>query len=85
MTNRVDGQSRRNVVGIDGSPGSRSALRRSTTPARLVDDRLRVRVPVLYEADTHAASAEKILGEPEVAAESREPVPGCRSETGAPS
>lgn len=75
MTDEVDEQPRRIVVGVDGSPGSRSALRWAITHARLIgaevdaviawQDPVMVGytygVPALYEADALAAGAEKTV------------------------
>jgi nucleotide-binding universal stress UspA family protein len=90
MTDRVDEYPRRIVVGVDGSAGSRSALRWAITQARLVGAEVEAvvawqdpvmvgytfGVPALYEADALAAGAEKAVGETvaEVAAEMGEPI-----------
>jgi nucleotide-binding universal stress UspA family protein len=85
-----DSNARRIVVGVDGSAGSKSALRWAMTQAKLTGAKVEALtswqdpvmwgytygVPALYEADDLAASAEKSLGETvaEVAGQLGQPV-----------
>jgi nucleotide-binding universal stress UspA family protein len=73
----ADPNDHRIVVGVDGSPGSKAALRWAMTQAQLTGATIEAitswqhpvmwgytyGVPALYEADDLAASAEKSLGE----------------------
>lgn len=88
MTDKTD-RGRRIVVGVDGSPGSKAALRWAITQARLTgaqvaaitawQDPVRLGytygAPAMFEADTFQTIAEKVVGETaaEVADEPGEP------------